>query len=632
MKVGVVGCGRIATTVHMPSLNKIRGYELVAAADVNPVRLREVEKKFGVCETYDDYRLLLAKADVDAVFVCTPPQEHFQIAMDAIKLGKHVLCEKPLASTVEEGLTLKKAYESERKKAHASLFLMPAHNYIFTPCFVKALKLVENGEIGRIKEVNACITTNLQFYRARTNFRNLAKCGVIEDLLPHLIYLVNRIGGPLRHVLCIDPQLKGGAISDVRVEASLARGVQAQLSAKWTGLMPTLLFELVGNKGEIKMDLLRTPYNITVTKDGESKTTIMGKRLRQYIDVLRLKHPSYSNEHIHFLSCAEGKILPQVSVDDGVELVRTLNGITEFFQGKTKVSAAQSDTVIVLRAKDNVEDTVQKSIDLLGGLTDIKRDSLVLVKPNVCFPKNIENMVTTDLRLLETVINIVKQKAENVLVVESDSHSGTAEKRVNGTGVMDIVKKCDAEFFNLSKDDVEEHKVADFTIHLPKTVQRADYLINLPKVKTNTFVQISGAMKNMFGIIASKRKSQFHNRLADVLVYLNKTLRQNLIIADGIVAMEGMGPILGKPVKLGLIISGKNPITVDAASCHIMGFNPYAVEPLWKAHQNGLGEIDPQQIQFLGEKIENVRRNFSPPNASPKNVIQALKTELRLRF
>ncbi len=632
MKVGVVGCGRIATTVHMPSLKNLQGYELMAAADVNPAQLEEVEKKFDVDETYDDYRLMLVKADIDAVFVCTPPQQHFQIVMDAIEWGKHVFCEKPLASTVEEGLATKKAHEIENGKAPEPLLLMPAHNFVFTPCFAEALQLVENGEIGKIKKVNTCITTNLQFYRAKTNFRNEAKCGVIEDLLPHLIYLVHRVGGPLRNVSSIEPQIKGGIISNVKVEASLARDVEAELTAKWTGWMPTLSFELTGDKGKIAMDLLRTPYNITMTKGGETKTTITGKKLRQYIDVFRSKHPSYSNEHIHFLNCAEGKMPPQVSIDDGIELVRTLNEITECFQGKTCVSSPQNDTVIILQAKDNVEAAVQKSINLLGGLTDLKRDNLVVVKPNVCYPKNIENMVTTDVRVLESVINIVKQKTKNVLVVESDSHSGTAEKRSEGTGVLDVVKKCDVEFLNLSQDQVEEHRVAEFAIQIPKTVLKADYFINLPKVKTNTFVQISGAMKNMFGIIANKRKSQFHSRLSDVLIYLNETVRQHLIIADGIVAMEGLGPIHGKPVNLGLTISGKNPITVDAASCHIMGFNPYAVEPLWKAHQKGLGEIDPQRIQFLGEKIENVKTNFSHPNASAKNFIHALKTEFRLHF
>lgn len=631
MKVGVVGCGKIATGVHIPSLQKIRGYELVAAADVNQARLQEVKEKFGIDDAYDDYRRMLVKADIDAVFVCTPPEYHFQIVMDALEWGKHVFCEKPLATTLDEGLAIKKALSMKQKTTPEPLYLMPAHNFIFTPCFTEALKLIESGEIGKIKKINGCSVTNLQLYGAKTDFRTQAKCGVIEDLLPHLIYLVHEVGGPLEKVSCIEPHLKGGIVGNVTVTVTLANAVEAKLKAQWTGLMPTLRLDLQGERGKIRMDLLRTPYNITLVKDGATKTIHMGRRLLQYVDVFRSKHPSYTNEHSHFLNCVENEAEPKVTVDHGIQLVRTLSEVTECFKGKVYTSMPEAETVVILRAGDNIEATVHRSIDMLGGLTDIKKDDLVVIKPNVCYPKNLENMVITDLRVLEPVLNMVKQRTKNVLVVESDSHSGTAEKRAIGTGVMDVIKKCDAEFLNLSRDEVEEHKVADLTIQIPKTVLRADYFINLPKVKTNSFVLISVAMKNMFGIIAS-RKSQFHSRLSDVLVYLNQAVRQNLIIADGIVAMEGLGPINGKPVNLGLIISGKNPFTVDAACCHIMGFNPYAVEALWKAHQQGLGEIDAQNIRFLGENIENCRGKFSRPIVTPKNVVHAVETAFNLRF
>jgi len=629
VKVGVVGCGRIATSVHLPSLKNIQGYDLVAASDVNQTRLAEVKEKFGIDEIYDDYRRMLVTADIDAVFVCTPPKEHFQVVMDAIEWHKHVLCEKPLASTLDEALTIKKAYELQRKTGPDPLFLMPAHNFIFTPCFTEALKLVEEGEIGKIKKLDASIASNLQFYRAKTDFRNQAKCGVLEDLLPHLIYLVHRVGGPLEEVSCIEPQLKGGTVGIVNVKASLVHGAQAELEAKWTGLVPTLKFDLIGENGAIQMDLLRTPYNFTTTRNGETKKTVLGPRLRQYIDVLRSKHPSYANEHIHFLNCAEGKTHPQVSVDDGVELVSTLSEATECFQGKACVPSPQSDTVVVLRENgDNIEPTVRKSIEMLGGL-NIKKDDSVVIKPNVGFPKNFENMIITDPKVLEAVLNIVKKKSNNVVVVESDSHSGTAEKRLGNTGVLDVVKKCEAEFLNLSHDDVEEHTVAGLTVQIPKTVLSADYLINLPKVKTNTSVVVSIAMKNMFGVIATKKKSQFHSHLAEMLVYLNKTIRQDLIIADGIVAMEGLGPIHGNRVDLGLIISGRNPVTVDAACCHIAGFNPYGVEVLWKAHQQGLGEIDSEKIQFIGDDLINLKNKFSRPTLNKASVVQALKTAFR---
>lgn len=632
MKVGVVGCGRIATAAHMPSLSQIKGYDLVAASDLNPTRLEEAKQKFSVDETYNDYRHMLAKADIDAVFVCTPPEYHFQAVMDALEWGKHVLCEKPLATTLEEASTIKKAYEIQRKTAPERLFLMPAHNFIFTPSFVEAVKIVEKGEIGKIKRIDTCITTNLQFYGAKSDFRNQAKCGVLEDLLPHILYLAQRMGGPLEKISCIEPQLKGGVVSVANVKASLTHGAEADLTAKWTGFVPTLDLNIFGETGEIRMNLLRTPYNMVVEKSGQSETTILGPRLRQYLDVMRFKHPSYAREHLHFLECAEGKADPQVSVDDGIELVRALNMVTGCFEGSTCNASPQRDTVVVLREKgDTIEETVKKSVEMLGGL-NIKRDALVLVKPNVCYPKNLKGMINTDPRVLEAILHLVKKKSKNVLVVESDAASGTAEKRLSSTGTMEAVNKCGAEFLNLSKDETEEHTVAGMTIALPKTALRADYIINVPKFKTNMDVVLSIAMKNMFGFVAPRKKTYLHSRLAEVLVFLNKVIRQDLIVTDGIIAMEGLGPILGNNVDLGLIISGKNAVTLDAACCHIAGFNPFAVEPLWKAHQQGMGEIDSQKIHFLGDDVGGIKRNLNIPRMSKTNIIEAVKTELRLRL
>ncbi len=630
MKVGVVGCGRIAASVHMPSLKKIKGYDLVAASDPNHARLEETRDRFDLDEIYYDYRRMLVKADIDAVFVCTPPETHFQIVMDSLEWGKHVFCEKPLASSVEDGLTIKKVYETQGKTLD-KLFLMPAHNYVFTPCFVEALRLIDGGEIGKIKKVDACVATNLRFYGAKTDFRSQAKCGVVEDLLPHLIYLVQRSAGPFQKITCIEPRLKDGTISNVNVEASIADDVLAELTAKWTGLVPTLQFGLEGESGKIRMDLLRTPYNVSIVKGGEVRNITLGRRLRQYFDVLRQKHPSYFNEHHHFLKCAEGEAQPQVSVDEGIELVRALNEVTECFQGKSCTPLTETDNIVVLRAEDNIEAAVQKTVDMLGGL-HVKKDALVVVKPNVCFPSNPENMVIVDPRILEAVLRIAKKKSRNVVVVESDALAGTADERLASTGVFDIIQKCEAEFLNLSKDDVEEHKVAGLMLEIPKTVLLADYFINLPKVKTCTRTVVSIAMKNMFGVLATRKKSRLHSHLTDVLVYLNQAVRQDLIIADGIVAMEGLGPIHGKRVDLGLIISGRNPVTVDAACCHIVGFNPYGIETLWKAHQQGLGEIDPQKIRFMGEDVSDVKGRFSRPTFSKGNIVEALKTEFRIKF
>lgn len=633
LKVGIIGCGRVATSIHLPSLQRIKGVDVVAAVDVHSVRLRETVEKHRIDEGYVDHRHMLEKVDVDAVFVCSPPETHYQIVMDAIKYGKHVLCEKPIATTVREGFAIKGALEAKQRETSKPLVLMPAHNFVFTPCFTKALQLIRDGEIGSLQKIRGCAVSNLTFYKAKTDFRLQAKGGVIEDQLLHVVYLCHEMGGHLEKVLSIEPRRRARTVvDDVDVEAKLTNGVAASLSARWAfslnSFVPTIRFDITGDLGQIKMDLLRTPYNITIVRGEEAKTTHMGRSLRQYLDVLRSKHPSYAMEHLHFLRCVEGTERARVTVDDGIELVRTLNEVMTHFE-KSPYFPTGREKAVILRAEEDIDGTVQKSINLLGGL-NIKKDDLVVIKPNVCYPKNVENMIITDPRVLEAVINIVKTKTKNVVVVESDSASGTANYKMTKSGMMDLIEKCDVEFLNLSEDEVEEHEVAGLTLQVPKTVMKADFLINIPKVKTNDMVFISIAMKNMFGALANKKKSKLHSRLAEVLAYISHTIRQDLIVVDGIVGMEGLGPIQGSPVNLGLIISGLNPVTVDAVCCHILGFNPYAVESLWRAYKAGVGEINIERIQVLGEKINDVKKKFSHPVRSPKNVFTALKTRLKI--
>jgi uncharacterized protein (DUF362 family) len=156
----------------------------------------------------------------------------------------------------------------------------------------------------------------------------------------------------------------------------------------------------------------------------------------------------------------------------------------------------------------------------------------------------------------------------------------------------------------------------------------------MPKLKTSGMKQmfVTIAMKNMFGTLANKKKYKLHKALVDILVFLNRTIRQDLTIVDGIVGMQGIGPDRGSPVNMNLIVSGLNPITTEAVCCQVMGINPYAVEPLWRAYKAGVGEIDIEKIQILGENIDNVKKKFNVPMLSPRNALDALKTTVKVHL
>jgi predicted dehydrogenase len=140
--VGVVGCGFVGRGAHVPAFATIEGSRLAAIADADEKRLNKVAKKYQVPSAYQDYRGLLDDPAVQLVVVATPTPLHAQVSLDAIQAGKHVLCEMPLAPTLDEAEKLIDAAQA------AGVVLMPSLTFRFTPTFTKVKELIEAGEIG----------------------------------------------------------------------------------------------------------------------------------------------------------------------------------------------------------------------------------------------------------------------------------------------------------------------------------------------------------------------------------------------------------------------------------------------------------------------------------------------------
>lgn len=270
------------------------------------------------------------------------------------------------------------------------------------------------------------------------------------------------------------------------------------------------------------------------------------------------------------------------------------------------------DVVAITKAVGDIDTAVNEAVRLVGGLK-LKGDERVVIKPNVCNSKNPYGMVLTDFRIIEAIINLVKKRTDGVVVLESDNISGSAEKRMSESGLSGKLEEMGIEFLNLSKDDAETHEVAGIKIKLPKTVLNADYFINLPKVKTCGHTLVTLSIKNLFGILQRARKNKLHRHLNEILPYLAKVIRQDLIVVDGITAMEGNGPVIGSPRNLGVIVAGVNPLTVDALCCGMMGLSPGDVEHLARAYEMDLGEIDLDSIEVLGEDWRSLAQVFERP-------------------
>ncbi|MFQ6053997.1 MAG: DUF362 domain-containing protein, partial [Candidatus Bathyarchaeia archaeon] len=268
--------------------------------------------------------------------------------------------------------------------------------------------------------------------------------------------------------------------------------------------------------------------------------------------------------------------------------------------------------VSVVEAGGDIDAAVSRSIELAGGLK-LRGGERVVIKPNVSHPRNPSGMVSTDPRVVEAVIRLVRRRTGRITVVESDNISGSAERRMAETGFLRRLEELGAEFINLSGDKAETHEVDGLEIEIPRTVLDADYLINLPKMKTCGYTLVTLSIKNLFGVLPTAKKNKLHRHLDEILPYLAKVIRQDLIVVDGITAMEGNGPLIGTPRALGVVVAGTSPAAVDAVCTGIMGFDPREVRHLTRAHEMGLGEIDLDRIDTLGCDWRRLRTAFERP-------------------
>lgn len=143
VNVGIIGCGKIAQVRHIPEYTSNPDVCLYGLFDINKERAAELAAEYG-CKVYDSYEELLADPQIDAVSVCVANNAHAQISIAAMKAGKHVLCEKPMAVTLEECEAMVKTAEETGK------YLMIGQNQRLAKAHQKAKQLIAEGAIGKV--------------------------------------------------------------------------------------------------------------------------------------------------------------------------------------------------------------------------------------------------------------------------------------------------------------------------------------------------------------------------------------------------------------------------------------------------------------------------------------------------
>ena len=192
--VGIIGCGRIAQTRHLPEYRDNPEATILGVYDFNKQRAEEIAKEYGT-KAYDSYEELLADPAIDAVSVCVRNADHAKVSIDAMRAGKHVLCEKPMAVSLEE------CVEMVRVSKETGRFLMIGHNQRLAKAHIKAKELIDEGVIGDILTFKTCFghggpetwtvdTGNVWFFE-----KSLSAFGAMADLGVHKTDLIEYLTG-----------------------------------------------------------------------------------------------------------------------------------------------------------------------------------------------------------------------------------------------------------------------------------------------------------------------------------------------------------------------------------------------------------------------------------------------------
>ena len=273
------------------------------------------------------------------------------------------------------------------------------------------------------------------------------------------------------------------------------------------------------------------------------------------------------------------------------------------------VKAASYSENLVARILEGI---VECGLDREGAVRGKKvllKPNLVEFDPHTCINTNVA-VIAAAYEAFQTL------GAAEVVIGEGPGHRRDTYALAEMARYRGEIPKFDALFVDLNRDDVSP--VQGFAnrreIYLPNTALRADLVVSLAKMKTHHWAGATLSMKNFFGLVPGSvygwPKNELHQiGIPESIVELTRVFRRSFAIVDGIVGMEGNGPIQGTPKSAGVLVMGSDLPAVDSTCCRIMGIDPAKVEYLAMA-ADVLGVTEEARIEQRGEPVADVRTNF----------------------
>ena len=268
----------------------------------------------------------------------------------------------------------------------------------------------------------------------------------------------------------------------------------------------------------------------------------------------------------------------------------------------------------------DLEQILRKGLKTLSFSPSAIKGKRILIKPNLVEPHAGFEHINTHPSLVRAAVSLFRSMdAAEVIVAEGAGHRKDSFLVLEESGFAEVLFEDRIPFIDLNTGPVQKTaNMGGYTkmkdLFLPKKVLHADVLVSLAKMKTHHWAGVTLSMKNLFGIMPGcvygwPKNVLHHQGIQRSILDINTTVRPHLSIVDGIVGMEGDGPIMGTPVQSNVLVMGSNSAAVDATCARVMGIDPEKI-PYLKAAERRIGPVAHRHIMQRGEEIQTVRKNY----------------------
>ncbi len=295
----------------------------------------------------------------------------------------------------------------------------------------------------------------------------------------------------------------------------------------------------------------------------------------------------------------------------------TAAGLSGCAPEQRKVAEARVSIVKVPAYDQSVYATMRRMLEEhLGHVRGLR----ILIKPNLVEFEPASSINTHPMLVHAAYEAFRAMGAAEIHIAEGPGHRRNTLDLAEAAGYFQTVPRFEDVFVDLNLDEVTRLKPdKQFSrikkLYLPNTALRADLVVSMAKMKTHHWVGATLAMKNLFGVVPSGiygwPKNVLHwAGIDESIADLHAAFPRQFAIVDGIVGMEGNGPIQGTPKAAGVLVAGRNPVAVDATCCRVMKIDPMQLRYLQLAAGSSDSPVMEENIQQVGESILSVATAF----------------------